>query len=82
VIPQCYLYMYEILGCVSLVQVHPSCGYFAVGEKGQQPVVAVYTYPDLRLHRVLQGQPSHSTCTQHCMSKVVTTVLYDMFQSI
>lgn len=64
VIPQCYLYMNEIFGCVSLVQVHPSCGYFAMGEKGQQPVVAVYTYPDLSLHRVLQGQPSHSTCTQ------------------
>ena len=38
------------------VQVHPSHSYLAVGEKGQQPVITVYTYPELRLHRVLRGE--------------------------
>ena len=38
------------------VQVHPSHSYLAVGEKGQQPVITIYTYPELRLHRVLQGE--------------------------
>lgn len=45
-------------GCVAvlLVQVHPSHSYLAVGEKGQQPVITIYTYPELRLHRVLRGE--------------------------
>lgn len=26
-----------------------------MGEKGTQPVIAIYTYPELKLHRVLRG---------------------------
>ena len=40
---------------VPLPQVHPSTEYFAVGEKGTQPVIAIYTYPQLKLYRVLRG---------------------------
>ncbi len=38
------------------MQVHPSRGYLAVGEKGNQPVLAIYTLPELKLHRILRGQ--------------------------
>ena len=37
-------------------QVHPSQAYFAVGEKGVDPVIAIYTYPEVTLHRILRGQ--------------------------
>lgn len=43
-------------------QVHPSHSYFAVGEKGNQPVIAIYTYPELVLHRVLRGQSLLMCC--------------------
>ena len=35
--------------------VHPSREYIAVAEKGRQPVINIFTYPALRLHRVLRG---------------------------
>ena len=37
-------------------QVHPSQAYFAVGEKGTKPVIAIYTYPEFKLHRMLRGE--------------------------
>lgn len=40
---------------IFLPQVHPSQAYFAVGEKGTKPFIAIYTYPDLKLHRILRG---------------------------
>ena len=60
----------ECVICVA-VQVHPSCSYLAVGEKGQQPVIAIYAYPELRLHRVLRGESLpgwrevHSSMSHH-----------------
>ena len=42
-------------------QVHPSHEYFAVGEKGHQPVIAIYTYPQLSLYRILRGV-LHALC--------------------
>ena len=33
---------------------HPSHEYFAVGEKGNNPVIAIYSYPSLKLHRILR----------------------------
>ena len=44
-----------LTGPLPLCQVHPSHAYFAVGEKGENPVIAIYTYPELVLHRVLRG---------------------------
>ena len=41
-------------------QVHPSQAYFAVGEKGTKPVIAIYTYPELKLHRMLRGELKHA----------------------
>lgn len=35
-------------------QVHPSHQYFAVGEKGTKPSIAIYSYPDLKLYRLLR----------------------------
>ena len=37
------------------MQVHPSHDYFAVGEKGDSPVIAIYSFPSLKLYRVLRG---------------------------
>lgn len=37
------------------LQVHPTRNYFAVGEKGHKPVIAIFQYPSLVLHRVLRG---------------------------
>lgn len=34
---------------------HPSRGFFAVAEKGNQPPINVYTWPGLRLYRILRG---------------------------
>jgi hypothetical protein len=42
-------------GGIGALAVHPSRQYFAVGEKGSQPVIAIFTYPQLLLHRVLRG---------------------------
>lgn len=36
------------------VAVHPSKKYFAVGEKGDHPLVMIYTWPDLAVFRVLR----------------------------
>ena len=35
-------------------KVHPSRQFFAVGEKGHLPHVCIYSYPDLRLYRLLR----------------------------
>ena len=37
------------------LKVHPGHGYFAVGEKGNNPVIAIYFYPSLYLYRILKG---------------------------
>ena len=42
-------------GGIGALAVHPSRQYLAVGEKGSQPVLAIYTYPQLQLHRILRG---------------------------
>ena len=42
-------------GGIGALAVHPSRDYLAVGEKGNQPVIAIYTYPELKLHRILRG---------------------------
>ena len=41
---------------ISPAQVHPSQEYFAVGEKGTNPVIAIYSYPEITLYRVLRGK--------------------------
>lgn len=41
-------------GAVGAIRVHPSCQYFAVGEKGNMPDVNIYEYPSLKLYRVLR----------------------------
>jgi WD40 repeat protein len=41
-------------GGIGAIAVHPSSEYFAVGEKGTHPHIAIYTYPDLKLHRLLR----------------------------
>ena len=41
---------------VGAITAHPSKSYFAVGEKGDSPVIAIYTYPELVLHRILRGE--------------------------
>ena len=42
-------------GGIGALAVHPSRQYFAVGEKGTQPVIAIFTYPELQIHRILRG---------------------------
>ena len=42
-------------GGIGALAVHPSRQFLAVGEKGKQPVIAIFTYPQLQLHRVLKG---------------------------
>ena len=42
-------------GGIGTLAVHPSRQYLAVGEKGSQPVIAIFTYPELNLHRMLRG---------------------------
>ena len=49
-----YLRSASGLGIGSLA-VHPSRGYIAVAEKGNQPDINIFTYPLLRLYRVLRG---------------------------
>jgi hypothetical protein len=41
-------------GAVGAIKVHPSCKYFAVGEKGDMPNINVYEYPSLKLFRMLR----------------------------
>ena len=40
---------------IGAVAVHPSKEFFAVGEKGENPNIYIYSYPDLVLTRVLRG---------------------------
>lgn len=48
-------------GCgIGALAVHPSKHYFAVGEKGIQPVIAIFTYPELQLHRMLRGDMTYT----------------------
>jgi WD40 repeat protein len=42
-------------GGIGALAVHPSRHYLAVGEKGTQPVIAIFTFPELGLHRILRG---------------------------
>jgi WD40 repeat protein len=41
-------------GGIGAISVHPEKRYFAIGEKGSWPNVYIYSYPDLRLYRVLR----------------------------
>mmetsp|Transcript_13054 Transcript_13054/g.24383 ORF Transcript_13054/g.24383 Transcript_13054/m.24383 type:complete len:1620 (+) Transcript_13054:1554-6413(+) len=41
-------------GGIGAITVHPEKKYFAVGEKGAWPNVYIYSYPDLRLYRILR----------------------------
>ena len=49
-------------GGIGALAVHPSRGYLAVGEKGAQPVIAIFTFPQLQLHRILRGIWEQITC--------------------
>ena len=40
---------------VGSIAVHPSKKWFAVAEKGAQPLIYIYHYPSLRLYRILKG---------------------------
>ena len=40
---------------VGSIGVHPSRKYFAVAEKGANPIIYIYTYPAFRLYRILKG---------------------------
>lgn len=51
-------------GGIGALAVHPSRQFLAVGEKGKQPVIAIFTYPQLQLHRVLKGLQKHSDVQQ------------------
>jgi len=42
-------------GGIGALTVHSSFKYFAVAEKGTKPHILVYTFPELKLHRVLRG---------------------------
>lgn len=42
-------------GGVGCVAVHPSRQYFAVGGKGHMPRIYIYSYPDLKVIKVLNG---------------------------
>ena len=46
-------------GGVGALAVHPTRQYLAVGEKSTQPVIAIFTFPQLQLHRILRGTPHH-----------------------
>ena len=52
----CDIHSCGYLMLIFLPQAHPSQAYFAVGEKGTKPFIAIYTYPDLKLHRILRGR--------------------------
>lgn len=41
-------------GGIGAIAVHPEKRFFAVGEKGAWPNVYIYSYPDLRLYRILR----------------------------
>jgi cilia- and flagella-associated protein 44 len=40
---------------VGSIGVHPTRKYFAVAEKGPQPIIYIYEYPSLKLYRILKG---------------------------
>ncbi|EGD81535.1 hypothetical protein PTSG_02254 [Salpingoeca rosetta] len=42
-------------GAVAAVAVHPSRKFFAVADKGDNPAITVFSYPDKRRYRVLRG---------------------------
>ncbi|XP_025086571.1 cilia- and flagella-associated protein 44-like isoform X2 [Pomacea canaliculata] len=42
-------------GSVGPIAVHPSGKLFAVGEKGKNPVINIFSIPDIRLYRILKG---------------------------
>jgi hypothetical protein len=39
---------------IGSICVHPSRNYFAVAEKGDWPNIYVYSYPDLKLYRIMR----------------------------
>ena len=41
-------------GGIGSVSVHPSKKVFAVAEKGTNPNIYIYSYPDLKLYRLLR----------------------------
>jgi len=40
---------------VGSIAVHPSREFFAVAEKGANPLIYVYSYPSMKLYRILKG---------------------------
>lgn len=40
---------------VGSIAVHPTRNYFAVAEKGANPLIYIYAYPSMQLYRILQG---------------------------
>ncbi|OQS05147.1 phytophthora infestans avirulence-associated protein 3.4F-A [Thraustotheca clavata] len=49
-----YLFGYSG-GGIGAIAVHPRKTFFAVGEKGIKPHICIYTYPDVKLYRVLRN---------------------------
>jgi len=47
-------------GGVGCVCAHPSQKYFAVGEKGYFPCIFIYSYPEIKLYRILCKGTEHS----------------------
>ena len=42
-------------GGIGALSSHPSRCYLAVGEKGTQPVIAIFSFPEFQLHKILRG---------------------------
>lgn len=42
-------------GGIGCLDIHPSRKFFAVGEKGTQPNIYIYSYPEIEVVKVLEG---------------------------
>ncbi|ETV66073.1 hypothetical protein H257_17344 [Aphanomyces astaci] len=50
-------------GGVGAIAVHPSRGFFAVGDKGNKPNITIYVYPSLKVFRVLRQGTERAYCS-------------------
>ena len=64
-------------GGIGSISVHPSHQFFAVAEKGINPNIYIYSYPDLRLYRILRKgtERSYSNCSFSQNGKMLASVI-------
>jgi WD40 repeat protein len=72
-------------GGIGSISVHPSHKFFAVAEKGTNPNIYIYSYPDLKLYRILRKgtERSYSNLSFSQNGKMLASVFiykkYDLF---